>query len=149
MLKFLTSILCMAFLALAAPQAQALNASAYYANDADIEALFAQAEAVNLEAVFAEVDKFQLATAFSGTSLDAVSPYGSNSLVAIVCCIFVGWLGIHRVYLGSQVELIAYYFLCTLTTVGCFIVMIDFFYMLFGEIDLFYDNDDFIVWSYF
>lgn len=64
----------------------------------------------------------------------------SDQLVAIVLAFFLGGLGIHRVYLGSQPIIILWY----LITLGGFlglIPLIDFIRLIMGQVDHYRDND--------
>lgn len=64
----------------------------------------------------------------------------NDQIVAILLAFFLGGLGIHRVYLGSQPIIILWY----LITLGGFfglIPLIDFIRLIMGQVDHYRDND--------
>lgn len=48
-----------------------------------------------------------------------------KQILAIVLCVFLGGLGIHRVYLGGSAKLIVFYFLLSLIGLGGILALID------------------------
>ncbi|MDX1943039.1 MAG: TM2 domain-containing protein [Saprospiraceae bacterium] len=64
---------------------------------------------------------------------------GDEQIVAILLAFFVGWLGIHRLYLGSDPIIILWYII----TLGGFfglIPLIDFIRLVIGQVDHYRDN---------
>lgn len=67
----------------------------------------------------------------------------SDGLVAALICLVIGWTGIHRVFLGGRPILILLYII-TLGGIFGILPLIDFFRLLFGNVDHYRDNDDFL-----
>jgi TM2 domain-containing membrane protein YozV len=67
----------------------------------------------------------------------------SDQLVAILLAFFLGGLGIHRVYLGSQPIIILWYIITFFGIFGI-IPLIDFIRLILGQVDHYRDNDSLI-----
>lgn len=68
---------------------------------------------------------------------------GDDGIIAAVICFFVGWLGIHRVYLGGKGSLILLYFI-TFGGIFGLLPIIDFIRLLIGDVGHYTNNDDFL-----
>lgn len=66
----------------------------------------------------------------------------SNQIVAIILAYFVGWLGIHRVYMGAK-PIIILWFVLSLGGFFGLMPIIDFFRLIFGGTDHYEGNDEF------
>ncbi len=67
---------------------------------------------------------------------------GDDGIVAAIICFFIGWLGIHRVYLGGKGSLILLYFI-TFGGIFGLLPLIDFIRLLIGDVGHYTNNDDF------
>lgn len=68
---------------------------------------------------------------------------GDDGIIAAVICFFIGWLGIHRVYLGGKGSLILLY-LITFGGIFGLLPLIDFIRLLIGDVGHYTNNDDFL-----
>ena len=128
------------FLALVAMFAITAVASAanYEANDAAIDAAMENA---------IEVNAFNFSnTAEAGATYIAM---GNNDIVSLLLTFFLGWTGVHRVYMGSTWWMWIPYLL----TAGGFgiVVLLDFVFELIGFVDgsgmgKYYDNPNILMW---
>ena len=130
------------FLALVAMFAITAVASAanYIADDAAIDAAIENAVELNA------FDLGSTATAPLGAAYVAM---GNNDVVSLLLTFFLGWTGIHRMYMGSTWWMWIPYLL----TGGGFgiVVLLDFVFELVGFIDgsglgKFYDNPNILMW---
>lgn len=67
---------------------------------------------------------------------------GDSLLVAILLCVFLGGLGIHRVYLGGSAKLVLFYFLLSLIGLGGILALIDLIAMAINGTGPFQGNDN-------
>jgi TM2 domain-containing membrane protein YozV len=121
----------------------AANASHYRLNSEAVDKMFAEAESVefftpNAMAPYAD---------FAGTSHTFISQ-DKNPAVAFILAWAVGYLGIHRAYLGTSTGTIVAYIL---TLGGCGIVaLVDWVVLLLALIDddisKYVDNPKFFMW---
>jgi len=130
------------FLALVAMFAITAVASAanYTADDAAIDAAIENA---------IEVDAFNLGGTTSAPATAAFVSMGNNDIVAVLLTWFLGWTGIHRMYLGSTSWM---WILYLLTGGGLGIVWtLDIIFEVVGLIDgsglgKYYDNSNILMW---
>ncbi len=121
------------------------NAGQYRVNDDQIEALFAQAQVVDLN-VTGDFNGFAGMPASVPATLKASD---KNAAVAFVLAFFLGGLGIHRIYLGTKpMTWIGYILTCG----GIFgiVPFVDWIVLLVGIIDSdiskYVDNPAFFMW---
>lgn len=118
-----------------------LQQDAYFLDENQLEARMSAATHVSHVLPFATVER----TLDAGDDDEDGDP---DIAVALICCLLLGGIGLHRVILGGRPGLI---FLYCITCCGCFGVVptIDFFILLFelgkGQSRM-RDNDDFIAW---
>ena len=122
-----------------AMQSNATAASAYTVNDEAVEAIFESSVQVNALAALPVAD-------VAGTQ--AVLAGEASPTVAFIIATFLGGLGIHRWYLGTDTSTKILY---CVTLGGCGIVALgDWVMLLIGlindDIDKYIDNDSFIMW---
>lgn len=130
------------FLALVAMFAITAVASAanYTADDAAIDAAIENA---------VEVNAFNLGNTATAPLGAAYVALGNNDVVSILLTFFLGWTGIHRVYMGST----PWMWILYLLTGGGFgvVVLLDFVFELIGFVDgsglgKYYDNPNILMW---
>jgi TM2 domain-containing membrane protein YozV len=119
------------------------SANSYQLDNAAVDQMFAQAEVVDF---FAAETMAPLAE--SGYSSNAQFVDEKDPLVAFLLSWFLGYLGIHRAYLGTSTGTIVGYIL---TLGGCGIVAtIDWIMLLIGlvnnDISQYIDNPKFFMW---
>ncbi len=121
------------------------NANQYKVNDAQIEAMFAQAEQVNLPAML-DSQGFE---GFAPSPEAIVKKSNKNAWVAFALAWVVGGLGIHRAYLGTKpLTWVGYILSCG----GIFgiVPFIDWIVLLIGaiegDISEYIDNPAFFMW---
>ena len=107
--------------------------SEYYVNDSIIEVAFQNAD----EHIFYDLGEIQKNV--------EVSPSNDEQTVAILYCVFGGWFALHRMYLGSRPEVIAYYCATVCGIIGI-VPIIDFFVLAIEGVDSFIDSDKFFSW---
>lgn len=138
MLMFLGFLVCIV------SSSWAGNSSAYYANNTDVDNLFAEATGL----VLSSADNNALSTESM-----FVNTIGSEKkpIVAWALCWVVGGFGIHRHYLGTKGSMWALY---TFTCGGIFgiVPIIDWFVLLIDgiindNIDDYIDNEKFFMWA--
>ncbi len=67
---------------------------------------------------------------------------GNSQITAILLCFFLGWLGLHRVYLGGSGKLVLFYFLLScLFGLGGILVLIDLIALIVAGTGPFEGND--------
>lgn len=132
------------FLALVAMFAITAVASAanYIADDAAIDAAIENA---------IEVDAFNLGGTTSAPLGATYVAAGNNDVAAILLTFFLGWCGIHRVYMGSTKLMWLWYLLLNFIFVGEIIVTVDFIFEIVGLVDgsglgKYYDNPNLLMW---
>ncbi len=120
------------------------NVNQYRVNDAKIDAMFAQAEQVNLPAMY----ESQGVAGFVPSPLAAVKS-DKNAWVAFALAFVVGPLGIHRAYLGTKtITWVGYILTCG----GIFgiVPFIDWIMLLVGaiqnDIGQYVNNPAFFMW---
>ena len=118
------------------------NASAYHLDNAAVDAMFAQAEVVDFNAFETMTPMAEKGYA-NETFIEQKDP-----LTAFLLSWFLGYLGIHRAYLGTSTGTIVGYIL---TLGGCGIVAtIDWVMLLIGvvnnDISQYVDNPRFFMW---
>lgn len=138
MKKFWT-LLIVVFLGISATQA----GTSYHLDNAAIDEMFARAEMVDLNAVSPMAPFAEL-----GHSSEFYFVQEKDPLVAFLLSWFLGYLGIHRAYLGTSTGTIVGYIL---TLGGCGIVAtIDWIMLLIGlvnnDISQYIDNPRFFMW---
>ena len=74
------------------------NVSQYKVNDAQIESLFAQAQQVNVT----QASDFTGLAGMTATAPPMLKKSDKNPAVAFILAWFLGGLGIHRLYLGTE-----------------------------------------------
>ncbi len=130
------------FLALVAMFAITAVASAanYTADDAAIDAAIENA---------VEVNAFNLGNTATAPLGAAYVALGNNDVVSLLLTFFLGWTGIHRVYMGST----PWMWILYLLTGGGFgvVVLLDFVFELIGFVDgsglgKYYDNPNILMW---
>ena len=132
------------FLALVAMFAITAVASAanYIADDAAIDAAIENAVELNA------FDLGSTATAPLGAAYVAM---GNNDVVSLLLTFFLGWTGIHRMYMGSTNWMWILYLGLSFIGVGEVMALIDFIFELIGFVDgsglgKFYDNPNILMW---
>lgn len=136
-------IMFFAIFALAGLFLSQASANSYQLDDAAVDQMFAQAEVVDFFAV-----ETMAPLAESGYSSNAQFVAEKDPLVAFLLSWFLGYLGIHRAYLGTSTGTIVGYIL---TLGGCGIVAtIDWIMLLIGlvnnDISQYIDNPKFFMW---
>lgn len=130
------------FLALVAMFAITAVASAanYTADDAAIDAAIENA---------VEVNAFNLGNTATAPLGAAYVAMGNNDVVSLLLTFFLGWTGIHRMYMGST----PWMWILYLLTGGGFgvVVLLDFVFELIGFVDgsglgKYYDNPNILMW---
>lgn len=130
------------FLALVAMFAITAVASAanYAADDAAIDAAIENA---------VDVNAFNLGNTATAPLGAAYVALGNNDVVSLLLTFFLGWTGIHRVYMGST----PWMWILYLLTGGGFgvVVLLDFVFELIGFVDgsglgKYYDNPNILMW---
>ncbi len=117
--------------------------TSYHLNDAAIDAMFANAELVEFNAV-----ETMAPLADMGYANQTFLNENKDPMVAFLLSWFLGYLGIHRAYLGTSTGTIVGYIL---TLGGCGIVAtIDWIMLLIGlvnnDISQYIDNPRFFMW---
>lgn len=121
------------------------NVNQYRVNDAQIEALFAQAQQVNVS----QINGFEGMLTMPEANLPMVKKSDKNAAVAFILAFFVGELGIHRLYLGTKTMTWVGYIL---TCGGIFgiVPFVDWIVLLIGLVDddirKYVDNPKFFMW---
>ncbi|HRY33117.1 MAG TPA: TM2 domain-containing protein [Bacteroidales bacterium] len=121
------------------------NADQYRVNDDQIEALFAQAQVVDLN-VTGDFNGF---AGMPATLPTTVRSSDKNAAVAFILAFFLGNLGIHRIYLGTKTMTWVGYIL---TCGGIFgiVPFVDWIVLLVGliesDISKYVDNPAFFMW---
>lgn len=140
MKKIYLSIVFLGLFGVAAANAES---AAYHLDHAAVDQMFEQAEQADYLAM-------NTLAPFAGASTATQSFYQSdkNPAVAFVLAWFVGYLGIHRAYLGTSTGTIVAYIL---TLGGCGIVaFVDWVVLLIGllndDINQYIDNPKFFMW---
>jgi TM2 domain-containing membrane protein YozV len=119
------------------------NASNYYLDNESVDQMFAQAEQVDLMAMHS-----MSPMTTNSTSTSMLSAEEKDPVIAFVLAWVVGYLGIHRAYLGTSTgTLVAY----ILTLGGCGIVaFVDWVVLLIGllndDVSKYIDNPSFFMW---
>jgi TM2 domain-containing membrane protein YozV len=130
------------FLALVAMFAITAVASAanYTADDAAIDAAIENA---------IDVNAFNLGDTATAPLGAAYVAMGNNDMVSLLLTFFLGWTGIHRMYMGST----PWMWILYLLTGGGFgvVVLLDFVFELIGFVDgsglgKYYDNPNILMW---
>ncbi len=138
-MKRIWTILLVAVLGVFTVQA---SSNAYYLDDASVDAMFAKAELVDFNAVSTMAPLAETGYA------NQMFVQEKDPLVAFLLSWFLGYLGIHRAYLGTSTGTIVGYIL---TLGGCGIVAtIDWIMLLIGvmnnDISQYIDNPKFFMW---
>jgi len=139
MKKILTLVVVAMFAFVATPAA----ASNYFLDNAAVDAMFAQAEVI-------EINELQPMAPFAEGGFEGQTfvQADKDPLVAFLLAWFLGPLGIHRVYLGTSTGTVIGYIL---TAGGCGIVaLVDWIMLLVGvmndDISDYIDNPRFFMW---
>lgn len=117
------------------------NAANYTADESAIDALIENC---------VEVSPLELA-AEAPVSAAATISSGNEAIISFVLCTFVGWIGVHRYYLGCGKKWIGIlYFLGQFVFVGEIVLLIDWVFLLLGVIDdnvsEYQNNDKILMW---
>lgn len=139
-------IFCLLTVATLTTRAADLSADAYLINDQQVEQLIAQSEDVSLAAVSTNLlESQQLAGSLTGTARIKAS---KEFVPAILLNFFLGGLGIHRLYLGTQTLTWVGYIL---TCGGIFgvVPLVDFIVLIMHNEDIspYVDNSKFFMWA--
>lgn len=118
--------------------------SSYQIDDASVDAMFESAEIVD----FSSFENNVAPLGIANTHSEAYFQQEKDPLVAFLLSWFLGYLGIHRAYLGTSTGTIVGYIL---TLGGCGIVAtIDWIMLLIGlindDIGQYVDNPKFFMW---
>ncbi len=118
--------------------------SSYQIDDASVDALFESAETVD----FNSFENNTAPLGIANTHSEAYFQQEKDPLVAFLLSWFLGYLGIHRAYLGTSTGTIVGYIL---TLGGCGIIAtIDWVMLLIGlindDISQYVDNPKFFMW---
>ncbi|MFP4287973.1 MAG: TM2 domain-containing protein [Bacteroidales bacterium] len=140
-MKQITTLLAIIFISALSLQA---GNSSYQIDDASVDAMFESAEVVDLTFFENNVAPIGIANAHS----EAYFQQEKDPLVAFLLSWFLGYLGIHRAYLGTSTGTIVGYIL---TLGGCGIIAtIDWVMLLIGlindDISQYVDNPKFFMW---
>ena len=120
------------------------NTSNYYANDAAVDQVFANAAEVSLSS-------YDFTNAINTDNNATTVSAKKNAVVAWALCWVVGGFGIHRHYLGTSGSMWALYtFTCggifgIVPTVDWFVLLID--GVVNNNIDKYVDNEKFFMWA--
>ena len=132
------------FLALVAMFAITAVASAanYTADDAAIDAAIENA---------IDVNAFNLGNTATAPLGAAYVAMGNNDVVSLLLTFFLGWTGIHRMYMGSTNWMWILYLGLSFIGVGEIMALLDFIFELIGFVDgsglgKFYDNPNILMW---
>jgi TM2 domain-containing membrane protein YozV len=126
--------------ALGSVNLQAMETDNFFIDDSSVELLFEQAkEEVTIKQDFFSVYDFTKQEKISG---------GDNPIIAFVLAWFIGFLGIHRAYMGTNAAVVIGYIL---TIGGCgIVVLVDWIVLLIGvinnDISKYVDNTKFFMW---
>lgn len=139
-------LFCLLTLATLTARATDLSAEAYVINDQQVEQLFAQSDDVSLATVSTNLlDSQQMNANLSGTARVKAT---KEFVPALLLNIFVGGLGIHRLYLGTETLTWVGYIL---TCGGIFgiVPLIDLVVLIIDNdnISPYVDNPKFFMWS--
>jgi len=139
-------ILLFCFLTVAALTARAADVSVYIIDDQQIEQLMAQSDDISLNAVSADLLQSEQLTA--GLTGSARVKANKEFVPALLLNLFLGGLGIHRLYLGTETLTWVGYIL---TCGGIFgiVPLIDFIVLIINNdnISPYVDNPKFFMWS--
>ncbi len=139
-------ILLFCFLTVAALTARAADVSVYVIDDQQIEQLMAQSDDISLNAVSADLLQSEQLTA--GLTGSARVKANKEFVPALLLNLFLGGLGIHRLYLGTETLTWVGYIL---TCGGIFgiVPLIDFIVLIINNdnISPYVDNPKFFMWS--
>lgn len=97
-----------------------LFANQYKLDDAKVDAMFASAQTltINDDANLIDLTSY-------GTTSNQATVSGKNPIATLLLCAFLGWAGVHRIYLGTSTGVwIGYLAITTCGVVGCFIIPI-------------------------
>jgi len=144
MKKLLT--FCFLIVAVLTARANDLSASAYVINDQQVEQLIAQSEDISLTVVSADLLQSEQVTA--GLTGTARVKANKEFVPALLLNLFLGGLGIHRLYLGTKTLTWVGYIL---TCGGIFgiVPLIDLVVLIVNNdnISPYVDNPKFFMWS--
>jgi len=139
-------ILLFCFLTVAALTARAADVSVYIIDDQQIEQLMAQSDDISLNTVSADLLQSEQLTA--GLTGSARVKANKEFVPALLLNLFLGALGIHRLYLGTETLTWVGYIL---TCGGIFgiVPLIDFIVLIINNdnISPYVDNPKFFMWS--
>jgi TM2 domain-containing membrane protein YozV len=116
------------------------KASGYVADDKAIDAMFAAApETVN--ATFADLN-------MAGTSTVSMASSGKEASIALILDFFLGGLGVHRFYLGTEV-LTGVGYILTCGGIFGIVPLVDFVVLIinYNDISRYVDNPKFFMWN--
>lgn len=125
--------------------AMAESGDAYTIDDAAIDQVFAQSTEMTItDMSLFDNDGIAMPTAADLTT-KSVNPWAAWGI-----CWFVGWLGLHRHYMGTSKPMWLYYMLTDCVGVGFIVVGIDWIVLLIGaiqgDISEYCNNDQFLMW---
>ena len=125
-----------------------VQAGNYSINDAEVDALIDNATEMT---VFEIADNTSDLNVLPPMPLEGEAVKEKSAIVAFVLCWFFGYLGVHRMYLGSGIGTYILYF-CTAGGFGC-LTTIDWILLLIelikgdGKIDTYSDNESLFMWK--
>jgi len=136
------AIICI-FLFISVVCIKQVNASSYTIDDQAIDKLFATAT----ETSMISVNAFEMGSLPSNVPLAAAASQDKDAIVAIVLDFFLGGLGIHRLYLGTEtITWVGYILTCG----GIFgiVPFVDFIVLIIDNKDIspYIDNPKFFMW---
>lgn len=122
------------------------DGSPYTVNDHEIESVFQQAQTVSLTAM--SQANLAMANGMSSTGAAVADAGGKNFTAAILLNLFLGSLGIHRLYLGTKTMTWVGYIL---TCGGIFgiVPLVDFIVLIINNQDIspYVNNPKFFMWA--
>ena len=139
-------VLCLLLTAMVTAQAADVSTEAYVIDDQQVEQLFTQSEDISLSTVNASLLQNQQLTA--GLTGTARIKANKEFVPALLLNIFLGGLGIHRLYLGTKTFTWVGYIL---TCGGIFgiVPLVDLVVLIINNdnISPYIDNSKFFMWS--
>ncbi len=131
-------------LALCVFSARQANASSYSVNEQSVDKLFDQA----IETSMFSANSTDLTAGVSGFPSTAMAGKEKDAVVAIVLDFFLGGLGIHRFYLGTEV-LTGIGYILTCGGIFGIVPLVDFIVLIinYKDISAYTNNPKFFMWN--
>lgn len=137
---------CLLAVASLSTRAAEITADAYTVNDEQIEQLMTQSQDISLAAV--STDLFAAQNSAANLTNPAKITAGKDFTTALLLNFFLGYLGIHRLYLGTQTLTWVGYIL---TCGGIFgiVPLVDFITLIINKDNMskYEDNPKFFMWA--